>query len=98
VVQCLRRLERACRWGSGQRQLGVQGGRLIAKARVPVLKLQLSCGTELDVSVNDDSGIKAARFLKSFVSVATGMMRDVACCRLAGLQEGSCGTAGACCS
>jgi hypothetical protein len=78
VVQCLRRLERACRWGSGQRKLGVTGGRLVAKARMPVLKLQLSCGTELDVSVNDDGGLKAARFLNFFVSVAVEMIRGVA--------------------
>jgi hypothetical protein len=77
VVQCLRRLERTCRWGPGQRQLGVTGGRLVAKARVPVLKLQLGCGTELDVSLNDDGGIKAARFLKSFVSV---VLWAFACC------------------
>jgi hypothetical protein len=68
VVQCLRRLERTCRWGPGKHQLGVQSGRLVAHARVPVLKLQLDCGTELDVSLNDDGGIKAARFLQSFVS------------------------------
>jgi DNA polymerase sigma len=72
-VKCLRHLERTCRWGSGRRQLGVESTQLIAKARVPVLKLTLVSGTELDVSVNNDGGIKAARFLKSIVSVALSM-------------------------
>ncbi|KAF6265340.1 hypothetical protein COO60DRAFT_1040617 [Scenedesmus sp. NREL 46B-D3] len=66
IVNCLRRLERACRWGAGRYTLGVQGGKVIGKARVPVLKLQLGSGTELDVSLNDDGGIKAVRFLQSF--------------------------------
>ncbi|WIA10156.1 hypothetical protein OEZ85_010360 [Tetradesmus obliquus] len=66
VVACLRRLERSCCWGPAKHELGVASSRLIARARVPVLKLQLQGGLELDVSLNDDGGIKAASFLQSF--------------------------------
>jgi DNA polymerase sigma len=77
VVGCLQRLEQAClrRKGAWKKRLGVVGGKLIAIARVPVLKLQLACGIELDVSFNDAGGVNAARFLQSWVSVACAWVR-----------------------
>lgn len=74
VVRCLRRIDREATYGPGRHLLGVTSSRLVGKARIPVLKLQLDCGLELDVSLNDDSGVKAARFLTSFVSSC--------CCKL----------------
>lgn len=85
VVSCLRRLERSAAWGLGRSQLGVVSSRLIKFARVPVLKLQLEGGLELDVSLNDDGGINAARFLQSFVS---GMASATRVAGLFRLQRG----------
>eukprot|EP00775_Hariotina_reticulata_P010877 gene10877-11031_t len=53
------------KWGSARHLLDVADSRLVARARIPVLKLQLRCGLELDVSLNDDGGLRAAQFLQS---------------------------------
>lgn len=45
----------------------LRSSKLIAHARIPVLKLELKNGLELDVSLNDTGGIRAANFLQSWV-------------------------------
>lgn len=71
VVRCLKRIEREALYGQGKYSLGVSSSKLVGRARIPVLKLQCR-EVELDVSLNDDAGLKAARFLTSFVSVGSG--------------------------
>jgi hypothetical protein len=72
AVAILRRLEKSCCKSSGQLQLGVKWSRVLHKARMPVLKLRLGCGLELDISISGDGGLRAARFVSSFVSAVTG--------------------------
>jgi DNA polymerase sigma len=52
------------------RRMAVRSSKIIAHARIPVLKLELRNGIELDVSINDTSGVSAANFLQSWVSCA----------------------------
>lgn len=54
--------------GEAYRRMSIQHSQLIAHARIPVLKLELRNGIELDVSLNDTGGIRAANFLQSWVS------------------------------
>jgi hypothetical protein len=49
-----------------------------------VLTLTLGCGMEMDVSLNDDGGVKAARLMEEWVSVALCRpAHDAVCYRLA---------------
>lgn len=50
------------------RRMAVRTTKLIAHARIPVLKLEMRNGIELDVSINDSAGVNAADFLQSRVS------------------------------
>jgi hypothetical protein len=84
AVTVLRRLRS---WAERQRSLGLSSARLVAHARVPVLKLALSRGFEVDVSVGDTGGRAAAEFvasmclahpvLRPLVLVLKAMLREV---------------------
>jgi DNA polymerase sigma len=50
-----------------RKRLQISSCKLIPHARIPLLKLETSSGTELDVSINDASGVSAANFLQSWV-------------------------------
>jgi len=63
VASHLRKVERVA-----YKRMSVRSSKLIAHARIPVLKLELTSGLELDVSINDASGVSAANFLQSWVS------------------------------
>ena len=52
------------------RRMQLRTSKLIAHARIPVLKLETRSGVELDCSVNDASSVSAANFLQSWVSRA----------------------------
>jgi hypothetical protein len=56
-------------------QLGYSSSRLVARARIPVLKLVLEHHLELDVSVNGDGGPRAAAFVREWVSAKAGQGR-----------------------
>jgi hypothetical protein len=59
--------------GGAHSRMSVRTSRMIAHARIPVLKLELTNGIELDVSLNDGSGgVSAANFLQSWVRVRAG--------------------------
>lgn len=62
VVKYLRAVEREAR-----KHLQISSCKLIPHARIPLLKLETSSGTELDVSINDAGGVSAANFLQSWV-------------------------------
>ena len=72
-MSILRRLERGA--SNPSYQLGYCSSRLVARARVPVLKLVLENQLELDVSVNGEGGARAAAFVREWVSVETGKGR-----------------------
>lgn len=61
VASHLRKVERVA-----YKRMSVRSSKLIAHARIPVLKLELTSGLELDVSINDASGVSAANFLQSW--------------------------------
>lgn len=66
VVKFLRKV-----MGGAHSRMSVRASRMIAHARIPVLKLELANGIELDVSLNDGSGgVSAANFLQSWVRAA----------------------------
>lgn len=56
------------------RRMAVRSSKIIAHARIPVLKLELRNGIELDVSINDTSGVSAANFLQSWVSAGVSWL------------------------
>lgn len=62
VVTYLRKVQR-----EAHRCMDISSVKLIGAARIPVLKLQLKGGLELDASINDTSGVSAANFLQSWV-------------------------------
>jgi DNA polymerase sigma len=62
VVTHLRKVQK-----ESYRSMDVMTVKLIGNARIPVLKLQLRSGLELDASINDTSGVNAASFLQSWV-------------------------------
>lgn len=62
VNRYLRQVER-----EAYRSMHLRSSKLIAHARIPVLKLETRNGTELDISINDASGVSAANFLQSWV-------------------------------
>lgn len=68
VVKFLRKV-----MGGAHSRMSVRASRMIAHARIPVLKLELVNGIELDVSLNDgSSGVSAANFLQSWVREGAG--------------------------
>lgn len=68
VVKFLRKV-----MGGAHSRMSVRASRMIAHARIPVLKLELVNGIELDVSLNDgSSGVSAANFLQSWVRAGAG--------------------------
>jgi DNA polymerase sigma len=74
ALRCLRAIERAACYGApGRRALDVRGSFLIGRARIPVLKLTLRSGLQLDISVNDGGGRRAAAFLKSMVCLCLSL-------------------------
>jgi hypothetical protein len=62
VSRYLRRVQK-----EAYRLMDIRDFKLIGAARIPVLKLQLRNGLELDASINDTSGVSAANFLQSWV-------------------------------
>lgn len=75
VVKCLRALHA---WaGSPHCPLAFESMRLVPWARVPILKLKLAGGPEVDVSFGDEGGCVAAEFAANMSAAHPGVLRPL---------------------